>query len=113
VPLFGAIAAEGVTAAIRETVQAVAALTNSILETVTLGELAKHLGLDKSTISRRVTAAEAAGYLINEETRVGRPARLRSGDPLPEEASPLPTPDAVRAAMPDTAVQDRKSTRLN
>ena len=41
-------------------------------------------------MSRRVSAAVDAGFLRNLEDRKGKPARLVSGDPLPEEIELLP-----------------------
>ena len=59
-------------------------------------ELVQRLGLDKSAVSRRVNAAVDLGYLINEETRPGRPARLELGEPLPEDGVILPPPESLR-----------------
>ena len=90
-PIFDAVAAEGCTPAVRQTVEAVGED-----ETVTASELAKRLGLAKSTISARTTRAVAGGWLVNEELRRGHAARFRRGAPLPERASALPTPARVR-----------------
>jgi len=106
--LVADVLSEGVEAtvspAIRETVQAVAHL----LETkkrkdeaphVRVTELAKHLRLSKQAVSRRVGDARAAGYIINQEDKKGRPAQLVIGEPLPEEEPLLPTPQTLRAAI--------------
>jgi hypothetical protein len=83
--LVAEVFAEGmdatVPATVRETVDAVSTLKK---REVSLGELATRLGLDKSVTSRRVRDATDRGYLINLETRRGRPARIVLGDPMPE-----------------------------
>jgi hypothetical protein len=94
-PIFESIVAEGVTAAIRETVGAVPVLGDPISET----ELAQILGLAKSTTCERVAKALDGGWLVNLETWKGRPARLRRGAPLPGAADALPTPEQVLARI--------------
>ncbi len=94
-PVFGAIAAEGVTPAVRETVEAVKTLTTGGVETVSLPRLAGYLKLDKSATSRRVGRCLSGGWLVNDETRKGRPAALRAGDPLPDDVPALPDPAEV------------------
>ncbi len=78
-----------VSATVRETVDAVAALNKN---EVSLGELAAKLRLDKSVTSRRLRQATGLGYLVNLETRRGRPARIVLGDPMPEMVKLLPEP---------------------
>jgi len=93
--LVADLVAEGVgatvPATIRETVAAVAEITQGRDEPASLAEVAKRLGLDKSAASRRVRAAVEHGYLVNLEDRKGKPARLVIGEPLPEETDILPT----------------------
>jgi hypothetical protein len=72
-----------------ETVAAVEALTHGA-ESITVGQLAAKLGLDKSAASRRAKQAIARGYIRNLEERRGRPLRLVTGDPLPDELTILP-----------------------
>ena len=81
--------AEGIEAAVRETVDAVAALKKN---EVSLGELAGKLALDKSVTSRRLRDATDRGYLVNLEIRRGRPARIVLGDLMPEMVKLLPEP---------------------
>ena len=85
--------AEGIEATVpetvRETVDTVATLAKN---EVTLGELAAKLALDKSATSRRLREAVDRGYLVNLETRKGRPARIVAGDPMPEIMKLLPEP---------------------
>jgi hypothetical protein len=83
-----------VPATMRETVDAVSALKK---HEVSLGELAAKLGLDKSATSRRVREATDRGYLVNLETRRGRPARIILGDPMPEMVKLLPEPRELGA----------------
>lgn len=80
---------------VRETVRAVADLLADGREEVTQADIKKVLKLDKSVVSRRVTAALDAGVLRNLEDRKGRPARLVLGDPLPEEIELLPSPERL------------------
>ena len=73
----------------RETVDSVAALKKN---EVSLGELAGELALDKRVTSRRLWDATDRGYLVNRDTRSGRPARIVLGDPMPEMVKLLPNP---------------------
>jgi hypothetical protein len=91
-PVFEATAAEGLTQAIRQTVEAI-----EPGECMTQAALAERLGLRKSTISWRVERAIAGGWLVNSEGRKGRPARLSRGNELPEATTALPTVEQVRA----------------
>lgn len=65
----------------------------------TVSQLAKHLKLDKGTVSRRVKVALDAGYLVNTETRKGRAYQLRTGDALPDEVEVLPTGERLTQAL--------------
>lgn len=79
----------------RETVQAVERLSLNSKDGVRQTELAGQLQLDKGTISRRVRKALDGGYLRNLEEHRGRPHRLVTGDPLPEEQVILPEPEEL------------------
>lgn len=106
--LVADLVAEGVgatvSAATRQTVEAVrdlqgvseSAEAGNATPGATVSRLAHRLKLDKGTVSRRVRVALDAGYLVNTETRKGRPYQLRTGDALPEESELLPS--AVRLA---------------
>jgi hypothetical protein len=82
---------------VRETVAAVAELTARQQPRigVTLGQVAEHLKLDRSSASRRIAAAIKGGFLVNSEERKGRPACLELGEPLPGEREVLPSPVAL------------------
>ncbi len=93
-PLFDSVAADGITPAIRETVALV-----KEGEEVSNTELARRLGLARSTISYRVSGAIRGGWLKNSESRRGYQACLSRGEPLPEEKSALPEVDEVRRRL--------------
>jgi hypothetical protein len=97
--LVADLVAEGADATIkrevRETVAAVKGLLDNGKSEVMQADVTKVLELDKSAVSRRVTAAVDAGVLRNLEDRKGRPARLVLGDPLPEEIELLPRPERL------------------
>ncbi len=81
---------------VRETVGAVAELTGRVEgAAVSITQLAAHLDMDKSSVSRRVYVTRGLGYLVNLQEKRGRPAMLALGDPLPEEAPVLPSPESL------------------
>lgn len=86
-----------VTATVRETVKAVDQSVKAGAAEVSVSKLGKALGIDKSSASRRVNDALAAGYLKNLEDKRGRPARLILGDPMPDDLELLPKPDKLAA----------------
>ena len=76
----------------------------------TLGAVAKHLSLDKGTVSRRVKVAVADGYLQNLETRKGQPMQLVCGDPLPEARPLLPEPASLDTCCSVAALREGINT---
>lgn len=80
---------------LRETVAAVEALIERGTPEPTIQAVANQLQLDKSAASRRVRAAQEAGYLKNLEDRRGMPARLALGEPLPGDLELLPLPEQL------------------
>ncbi len=84
---------------VRETVGAVKALIDTGKARVSIQEIAKRLKLDKSPVSRRVREALDNGYLVNEETRKGRPAQIKLGEPLPDDTPILPDPEELDRAL--------------
>jgi len=110
-PVFASAAGEGASKNVLETVAGVAQLLGGREEgaTVSVSELAHHLGLSKDATSKRVGRALAGGWLVNEEDRRGRPARLRLGEPLPPEVG-LPTPDQLAKSLSGSEVGDDELT---
>jgi hypothetical protein len=85
--------AESVDATVKpETREAVAAVKSLGKDEVSVTEIGKFLKLDTSAASRRVRDAVSRGYLANNETRKGRPARIALGDPMPSDRQILPSP---------------------
>jgi hypothetical protein len=76
---FEAAATHGVTAVIRETVEAIDPTENDVSEV----EFARRLGLSKQAISWRVIKALDKKWLVNAGSPTRRPYRLRRGEPLP------------------------------
>ena len=88
--------AEGVDATVKPETKEVVAIVKALgKDEVSVTEIAKALKLDKGAVSRRVSEAIVRGYLVNAETRKGRPARISLGDPLPAEIEILPHPDRL------------------
>ena len=71
--VFDSVASEGVTPAMRETVEAIGPNETDVSST----ELAGRLNLRKAAVSDRVNRCIKAGYLVNDETRSGCPYKLR------------------------------------
>jgi hypothetical protein len=92
VELLDVAVAQTVSPATRQTVEMVRTLAQANPAGLSLGTLATALKLDKSTVARRVAVATADGYLVNQETAKGKPARLVIGEPLPDQVSLLPDP---------------------
>jgi hypothetical protein len=88
-----------VSATVRETVDAVAVLTDP--EGVMARAVAMHLGLDKSNASRRLRVAADGGYVRNLEDKRGKPGRWVVGDPMPETEAVLPEPSQLRNTVAD------------
>lgn len=72
----------------RETVQAVARLDRG--NGVKVHDLAVHLGLERSSVAYRVSAARDRGYLVNDEDKRGKPGRWKLDSPLPDDVVILP-----------------------
>ena len=94
--LVEGIVSEGVQAtlspAVRETVEAVRALTlDSGVSATGTKEVAEYLGIGRSAAQRRIAVARVEGYIVNLEDKRGKPAQLVLDEPVPAEASVLPT----------------------
>ena len=99
---YAAVSQSGLTPAIRETVETVARLLAApgIDGRLTFRQISDALELAPSSGKWRIDRAIALGYLVNDETRRGQPARIHLGDPLPEEQEALPPPAALIEADP-------------
>jgi hypothetical protein len=84
-----------VPATVRETVEAVRVLKTSWPTGVPQSAVGKHLRLDKGTVSRRINEAIKLGYLVDEQENRGQPAKLKIGEPMPEEIEVLPRPEVL------------------
>jgi hypothetical protein len=96
--IFSAGTAATVPLEMRETVEAVRFLKKS-RNFVSQQDIVKHLKLDKSNVSRRVTEAIRLGYLVNAEKGKGKPSKLDLGNPLPDEVALLPSPEQLRKLL--------------
>jgi transposase len=85
-------------------VEAVARLDDG--DGISLPQLAKELDIDKSAAARRWQSARRRGYLKNEETRKGRPARLKIADPLPDDVEILPSVTRLAERCSVSGVQE-------
>ena len=114
--LVADIIAEGVEATVRpevrQTVETVRNLLANDHDSVTVKQVAEHLHLDASTVSRRVAVARSLGYLKNEETRHRAPAKLVIGDKMPEDVEVLPHPDRLRDSV-QVCMSDRGDKHTN
>jgi len=91
--VFATAVSDGVTPAIRGTVEAVSRLSLSG-EPVMNSQLMTELSLSKGGISYRVGQALKGGWLVNHTTVKNAPAQLVLGEPLPD-GNPLPYPDEL------------------
>ena len=91
--------------AVRNAVAAVATLGG---QEVTVAQVARHLKRDRSRATRGLKEATDLGYLTNQETRQGHPARYTLGtEPLPEDKPALPetVPDDASTSTPAQLAQ--------
>lgn len=116
---FKNAASGGLSAMVRETAAAVHCLSDNGDKPppVSVTRIATMLNVGKSTAWYRVKRAVELNYLVNEETRKGRPAQIVPGDPLPDDDLALPPiadlqadhdeggaqlPDSARTVEPDS-----------
>lgn len=78
---------------VRDTVAAVTEIEQATGLPVNVTRLAERLSIDKSAGLRRAKVAIQEGYLVNSEDKRGRPAKLTTGEPLPEDRQVLPRPE--------------------
>jgi hypothetical protein len=116
---FTAAQQDGLTPAQREAVQAVETLCAGQGEDgkgVSLSQVARRLGLDKSAASRRLANPLSQGYVcdlakrpdLDKKQRRGHAAQYVPGEPLPPKITALPTSEAV-AAWPPRPENDNAS----
>ena len=90
---------QAIPAQIRETVEAVDHLQYEVDvagESVKLAEIAAHLGIHRTTVTRRIRGAIKLDFLEEVETQRGRHRLIKVGEPLPEDRGVLPNPDDLR-----------------
>jgi hypothetical protein len=113
--VFQSAVTAGLTRAVRETVEAARRIYHG--EPLTNQAIGDALGLSKDTTWHRVRRAVTLGYLINDESRRGRPAQIRPGEPLPDDRPALPTVAQLAACvdLPEThsTVQPLASARID
>lgn len=97
--VFTAMATGGVSGVIRETVTKLVELHRASGSSSTVTQLGEALCLHPNATWYRVRNAIKLGYIVNEETRRGQPAKLIPGSPLPELEEALPTPEEVEAIL--------------
>ena len=108
--VFATTVGEGVTPAIKETVEGVEQLSTGG-NAVTQSQLADRLGLSKSTIHYRVERAIQGGWLVNQTMAKGAPARMVIGEPLPE-GNPLPHSDELTVCAEDCEIPSNLRTQM-
>ena len=98
---------QAIPAQIRETVEAVEHLQDDAGvrgEAVKLAEIAAHLGIHRTTVSRRITGAIKLDLLQDVQGQRGAARLIKVGEPLPEDRGVLPSPDDLR--LPDSEVEE-------
>jgi len=100
--LVAGLMSAGAEASVHATIRATVEAVRSLLEKpewsesgATVDAVARELKLDKSAASRRARSAISLGYLVNLETKRGRPCKLKIGDPMPDDLELLPLPEDV------------------
>jgi hypothetical protein len=78
---------------VKETVLAVKSMKKKHPDRpISVTDIAKFLKIHKSTAKRRVDIAIEGGYLRNREDKIGMPADIVVGDPLPSDRQVFPKP---------------------
>jgi hypothetical protein len=105
--VFDVTVSEGLTPAVRQTVEAVSKLSMSG-HPVTEQQLTAELGLSKSAVSYRVKRALQGGWLVNLNTQRGAAAQLLPGAPIPD-GHPLPTVEELLVCVDDPSNASNRS----
>jgi hypothetical protein len=113
---FKLAASGGLSATVRETAAAVHGIwanraAGALQPPLPVTVIATMLGVGKTTAWYRVKRAVQLGYLVNEETRKGRPAQIVPGDPLPDDDLALPSVADLEADSDDDGIDLPDSTR--
>ncbi|MCO6440701.1 MAG: toprim domain-containing protein [Nitrococcus mobilis] len=95
--LVSGVVSEGIGATVSDTVRETVSAVDELADEsgVTVTDVAKRLGVDKSAASRRIRRAADGGYIRNKEDKRGRPGRWVIGEPLPETIEVLPQPSTL------------------
>ncbi len=93
--LFANAVDAGVSAQVRAAVAAVDEVHLRTGKAATYKQVCEKLDLDLSAARRRCQRAIKAGYLRNDETRRGQPAKLVVADVLPADVAMLPAPELL------------------
>ncbi len=83
------------------------ALKESQNDSISMTELAKRLGVDKATVSRNLESPISKGYIVNKETRKGKPAKLTIGKPIEEDIRILPSPKKLWAYIEERKMKKK------
>ncbi|HZA23667.1 MAG TPA: helix-turn-helix domain-containing protein, partial [Dehalococcoidia bacterium] len=97
--VFDVTVSEGLTPAVRQTVETVSRLSGSG-HPVTEQQLSVELGMSKSAVSYRVKRALQGGWLVNLNNQRGAAAQLLPDAPIPD-GSPLPTAGELLVCVED------------
>ncbi len=97
--MYRASVSDGASDRVREAVEAVQRLyaEKSSTETITAAKVARELGINDVSTTRRLRTAIARGWVTNAEQRKHHPAILEPGEPLPEIDGLPPASELVEA----------------
>ena len=107
--VFTASVREGLSNAVRETVEAVRRLCPE-RGSLAQKELVRELSLSPSTVSYRVHRALDGGWLVNMSTKRGSPAMLVPGEPLPDRQV-LPSVEALSVCADTSGTSSNSRTQ--
>ncbi|MBI1741609.1 DUF3854 domain-containing protein [Candidatus Acetothermia bacterium] len=105
--IFDAIVSDGLTNQQRVTIEIVGRLNEDLPEDeqgVSLGEIAKELGISKEAVRKRLKNPMAQGFILNTETHRGKPGRYKLGEHLPNPKAALPSPEILFPSLSESDV---------
>ena len=96
--MYRASVSDGASDRVREAVEVVQRLyaEKTSTETITAARVARELGINDVSTTRRLRTAIARGWVINAEQRKHHPAILEPGEPLPEIDGLPPARELIR-----------------